>query len=212
MSRHEINGKRAMIPSISRQQMLVWGIVGLVILLIGANYLRSNISSSTEEDTAMATVEIKESSSTASSRLKIHVIGEVLRPGLYEAEPGGRVADALALAGGPTAAADLNQINLAAKLADGQQLLVPQKGAAGVVQTAPGEGGSSAAAGSRQPLNLNSATEAQLEELDGVGPKTAQKIVEYRTNAGGFKSIEELMEVPGIGPAKFDQLKGQVTI
>ncbi|MFA5801469.1 MAG: ComEA family DNA-binding protein [Thermoleophilia bacterium] len=197
-------------PSLTRQQMIAWGAVGLVIILVGANYLRGHLSTSDREEVPAVTMGLKEERSTSSARLKVHIIGAVARPGLYEAEPGSRVADALALAGGPTPAADLNQVNLAAKIADGQQLVVPETGAAGAAVTGAGGSGASGAAG--QPVNLNSATQAQLEELDGVGPKTAQKIIEYRDAHGGFKSIEEMMEVPGIGPAKFEQIKGQVVV
>lgn len=197
-------------PALTRQQMIAWGAVGLVIILVGANYLRSHLSTAGREEVPAVTMGLKEERNTSSARLKVHIIGAVARPGLYEAEPGSRVADALALAGGPTPTADLNQVNLAAKIADGQQLVVPETGAAGTAATGAGGLGASGAAG--QPVNLNLATLAQLEELDGVGPKTAQKIIEYRDSHGGFKSIEEMMEVPGIGPAKFEQIKGQVVV
>jgi len=201
-------------PGLSRQQLIAWAAVGLVILLIGANYLRGQLSAPApagEESTAL-TVGLKEE--RPAPRLKVHVIGAVTRPGLYEIDSGSRVADALEKAGGATPAADLDQINLAAKLADGQQLLVPEKGTAGASApgaTAPG-GSGGAGASAQQPVNLNSATLEQLNTLDGIGPKTAQKIIDYREAHGGFKSIEELMEVPGIGPAKFEQLKAQVVI
>ncbi|MHB9052960.1 MAG: helix-hairpin-helix domain-containing protein [Thermoleophilia bacterium] len=201
-------------PGLSRQQLIAWSAVGLVILLIGANYLRGQLSAPANGNEAAAvTVGLKEDKTIAA--LKVHVVGAVTNPGLYEIAAGSRAADALAKAGGPTPAADLNQINLAAKLADGQQLVVPEKGAAGAA--AAGTAGASGAAGSGtsgapQPVNLNSATLEQLNSLDGIGPKTAQKIIDYREAHGGFKSIEELLEVPGIGPAKFDQIKNQVVI
>ncbi len=201
-------------PGLSRQQLIAWSAVGLVILLIGANYLRGQLSAPASGDEAAAvTAGLKEDKTIAA--LKVHVVGAVTNPGLYEIAAGSRAADALAKAGGPTPAADLNQINLAAKLADGQQLVVPEKGTA--VAAAAGTAGAwgavgSGASGAPQPVNLNSATLEQLNSLDGIGPKTAQKIIEYREAHGGFKSIEELFEVPGIGPAKFDQIKNQVVI
>ncbi|MFA6001151.1 MAG: ComEA family DNA-binding protein [Thermoleophilia bacterium] len=197
-------------PALTRQQLIAWGAVGLVILLVGANYLRGHISTSAKDEVPAVTLGIKEERASASTRLKVHIIGAVVRPGLYEAEPGSRVADALALAGGATPTADLNQVNLAAKIADGQQLVVPEIGASGAAVIGAGASGSSGAA--KQAVNLNSASQPQLEELDGIGPKTAQKIIEYRDAHGGFKSIEELMEVPGIGPAKFEQIKAQVVV
>ena len=205
-------------PGLSRQQLIAWSAVGLVILLIGANYLRGQLSApAAGDETAAVTIGLKEDKTTAA--LKIHVVGAVASPGLYEVAAGSRVADALTKAGGPTPAADLNQINLAAKLADGQQLVVPEKGAGGNgVGQAGAAGGSGSGAGgagssgAQQPINLNSATIDQLNSLDGIGPKTAQKIIDYREAHGGFKSVEELLEVPGIGPSKFDQIKNQVVI
>lgn len=201
-------------PGLSRQQLIAWAAVGLVILLIGANYLRGQLSSPVREEPAAVTLGIKEDRTSA--RLKVHVVGAVAHPGLYEIEPGSRVADALEKAGGATPAADLNQINLAAKLADGQQLVVPEAGAAGVAAgaggTGSGAGGGSGTPAVNQPININTATAEQLTALDGVGPKTAQKIIEYREANGGFKSVEELLEVPGIGPAKFEQIRNQAVI
>lgn len=193
-------------PQLSRTQIIAWSAVGLVILLIGANYLRGEISRKGNDATSLVTVSVKEERSAA---IKVHVTGSVVNPGLYELTGGARVADALQLAGGPTPSADLSQINLAAKLADGQQVAIPEKGTLpSAARPAPG----AVSGGPGQPLNLNSATPDQLEKLDGIGPKTAEKITEYRDAHGGFKSVEELMEVPGIGPAKFDQIKDQVCI
>ncbi|MCL4473644.1 MAG: helix-hairpin-helix domain-containing protein [Actinobacteria bacterium] len=203
-------------PGLSRQQLIAWSAVGLVILLIGANYLRGQLSApAAGGEAAAVTIGLKEDRTTAA--LKIHVVGAVASPGLYEVAAGSRVADALAKAGGPAPTADLNQINLAAKLADGQQLIVPEKGAGGngaaggAGAAGPGAAGAGPS-GAQQPINLNSATIDQLNSLDGIGPKTAQKIIDYREAHGGFKSVEELLEVPGIGPSKFDQIKNQVVI
>lgn len=197
--------------SLSRQQIIAWSAVGLVILLIGANYLRGHLSRPVGEPASVVTLGVKQD---GPSRIKVHVTGAVIHPGLYEMEAGARIADAMQMAGGPTPSADLNRINLAAKLADGQQVVVPEPASA----AAAGEGGAAGSASGvasgagGETVNLNAATVDQLEKLDGVGPKTAQKIIDYREAHGGFKSIEELMEVPGIGPAKFAQIRGQVAI
>ncbi|MHB0867050.1 MAG: ComEA family DNA-binding protein [Thermoleophilia bacterium] len=193
-------------PSISRQQLIAWSAVGLVILLIGANYLRAQVTSHSPEEASVVTVGLTTEHPVS---LKVHVAGAVAQPGLYEFAGGDRVADALQRAGGPLPTADLTRINLAAKLSDGQQVIVPEPGAAAA---AGAEGGVGAPGGAGQPINLNSATLQQLEELDGIGPKTAQKILDYREAHGGYKSAEELLEVPGIGPAKFDQIKGHVCV
>jgi competence protein ComEA len=203
------------VPSITRQQLIAWSALALVILLIGAYYLRGQISggSAGPQAAPTLTMAVKEKTSTAAF-IKIHVAGAVNQPGLYEMTAGDRIADALAAAGGTQPEADLAGINLAAKLADGQQVLVPRTGET----AAAGSAGAVAAASPGSdatfsgPMNLNSATVQQLENLEGVGPKTAQKIIDYREANGGFKTVEELMEVPGIGPSKFEQIKDQVCV
>jgi len=114
--------------------------------------------------------------------------------------------DAIAAAGGPTAKAQLDSVNLAAPVADGEQVIVPGRGAGGVVAASTPAAGSSPSA----PLDLNSATLEQLENLPGVGPVTAQKILDYRQAHGAFHAVAELEGVPGIGPAHMAQLKGLV--
>ncbi|MFI5728474.1 helix-hairpin-helix domain-containing protein [Kribbella sp. NPDC051587] len=148
-------------------------------------------------------------SGTPSSKttLVVHVAGKVRRPGLVRAPTGSRVADALTLAGGPLRGVDLSSLNLARQLTDGEQILVglpaqPTTPAA----TSPG---TSAA---NSPLNLNTATAAQLDALPGVGPVLAQRILDYRTENGPFTTVDQLQEVPGVGPKKFDSLKPHVRI
>ena len=140
------------------------------------------------------------------AQLFVDVVGAVRRPGLYRLPDGARVADAVRRAGGPTPKAQLELVNLAARVADGEQVVVPRRGAVGAV--APGVGsGSTAPAG---PVHLNSATLEQLDGLPGVGPVTAQKIMDYRQQHGGFGSVDELDAVPGIGPARLADLRSLV--
>lgn len=147
----------------------------------------------------------------AATTLVIHVAGFVVAPGVYTLPPGARVDDAIRLAGGPTAGADLDGLNLAAPVADGQRVYVPETGEVdpaavpSVVATAPPD----APAG---PLDLNLATAGQLETLPGVGPATAAAIVDDRDRNGPFASVDELDRVPGIGPAKLDALRDLVTV
>jgi competence protein ComEA len=133
----------------------------------------------------------------------VYVSGAVRRPGLYRLSQGTRIDDAIALAGGATTKADLVAVNLAAPLADGEQIVVPLRG---VAAAATGGAGPSSTA----PLDLNSASLEQLDALPGIGPATAQKILDYRQAHGAFHSLEELDAVPGIGPARIEQLKGLV--
>jgi competence protein ComEA len=132
----------------------------------------------------------------------VDVAGAVRRAGLYRLPQGSRIADAIARAGGATRHADTNLVNLAAPLADGEQIVVPVRGAAQALSA----GGSSPTA----PLDLNTATAEQLDALPGVGPATAAKIIAFRLAHGSFHSVEELDAVPGIGPARIEQLKGLV--
>jgi competence protein ComEA len=137
----------------------------------------------------------------ARSQLVVDVVGEVRRPGLVRLPQGTRIADALAAAGGVTGKADAALVNLAAPLADGEQVVVPARGAAAA---AVGAGAPS------PPVDLNTATPEQLDALPGIGPATAAKIVGFRQTHGPFHSVEELDAVPGIGPARIEQLKGLV--
>jgi competence protein ComEA len=141
-------------------------------------------------------------------RVTVHVAGAVRQPGVYRMRPGARVDDAVGRAGGATARADLSQVNLAAKVEDGRQILVPRR-----VPTAAA--GGTAPASETQPavpLNLNTATLEQLDELQGIGPATAQQILDYREAQGGFSSFDELDKVPGIGEVRLATLREQVRV
>jgi len=152
--------------------------------------------------------------------LSVYVVGQVREPGVVSVAAGARVGDAVEAAGGATPKADLTAINLARKVADGEQILVPRPGEAAPAGTTsgsagpsgPGEpGGPGAGAGSGL-VNLNSATEADLDELPGVGPVLAGRIIEWRDQNGPFASVEQLGEVSGIGDATLDKLRTLVTV
>ena len=140
----------------------------------------------------------------------VHVIGEVRHPGVYRIGGDARVLQAIRLAGGPTRKANLQGLNMAAVIADGQQIIVPPKVAARATTAGGGAGGTSAAGGSGQ-VSLSSASAADLEALDGVGPALAQRIIDWRTAHGGFSSVDQLDDVPGIGPTRLDALRPHLT-
>ena len=139
----------------------------------------------------------------------VHAAGAVARPGVYRVRPGGRVADVVDAAGGPAPGADLDLVNLAARVTDGERVYVPTRGEA----PPPPAGGATAGGGAAaRPVDLNTATLDQLDALPGVGPSTAQAIVDYRTERGRFASVDELLEVRGIGDAKLAALRSRVKV
>jgi competence protein ComEA len=191
------------LPEISRQQAIVICVLVLV-LLVGAGKLLGARHPAVQRRARVKLVGGATSSSRA--QLLVDVSGAVRRPGVYKLPAGSRINDALLKAGGETEKADLTLVNRAASLADGQQVLVPEKVTATAAATA--SGGSAPA--TTAPVRLNSATLEQLDELPGVGPSTAQRIIDYRTANGPFKSVDELDSVSGIGPAKLAELRDLV--
>jgi competence protein ComEA len=141
--------------------------------------------------------------SRAGAKLYVHVAGRVRRPGLYRLAPGARVASAIDLAGGAARRADLTKVNLAARLEDGQQIVVPRIGAA----PAAVAGDVSAGRTTGAKVSLGSATAEQLDGLDGIGPTLAKRIVQYRDAHGGFRSVGQLRDVEGIGEKRFETLR-----
>ena len=137
----------------------------------------------------------------SSPRLVVHVVGAVRRPGLYRLRDRSRIADAVARAGGATGKADLSAVNLAAPVSDGAQVVVPARA------SPTANGPAAPASGPQGPVHLNTASLEELDALPGVGPVTAQKILDYREQHGAFASLDELDAIPGIGPARLEQLK-----
>lgn len=140
----------------------------------------------------------------------VHVAGAVRRPGVYALEAGMRVDDAVRLAGGATRRADLGAVNLAAKVQDGRQVLVPERAPRGAAPASPGAAGPGETTAG--PLNLNTATLEQLNALDGIGPATAQSILDFREEHGGFGSVDELGQISGIGEKRLATLREAVTV
>jgi competence protein ComEA len=153
-----------------------------------------------------------EPTSTTGVPAAVHVAGAVARPGLYRLPAGSRVADALALAGGKLPGADLDRLNLAARLVDGQKILVTRRGDPLPPVEATSAGGEPSNALASEPVDLNAADLAALDSLPGIGPATAQAILEERTRRGGFRSTRDLLRVPGIGEGRFARLKDRVRV
>jgi len=189
------------LPEISRAQAIVLCVLVLVVLVVTGKVLGAR----QQPTQPPARAKLVGARSAAGSQLLVDVSGAVRRPGVYKLAAGSRINDALLMAGGETEKADLTPVNRAAPLTDGQQVLVPEKVSA-EAPAAASSGGAAAAA----PIHLNSATVEQLDELPGVGPATAQRIVDYRTTNGPFKTVDELDSVSGIGPAKLAALRDLV--
>jgi competence protein ComEA len=186
---------------VPRQHLVLCALAILAVALIGARYLKQQGGERAAPARAPVPVRIRAS---GGGRAFVHVTGAVRRPGVYRLPSWARLDLAVKRAGGAAAGADLQGVNLAAKVADGQQVVVPRKGAAASV------GAAGAGSGPTGPVSLNTATPEQLDQLEGVGPATAQKILEWRKQHGGFRSVDDLKQITGIGPKKFEALKDKV--
>jgi len=196
-------------PELTHRQLALCVAGVVVMLVLGLSQLRRGggeaARAPAEEE---APIEVAES---GGGRLVVHVAGAVRDPGVYRLPSGARVDDAVRRAGGATRRADLGGLNLAAELGDGRQVLVPERAARGAAGAAAGASGTAEPAPG-QPLNLNTATLEQLDALSGIGPLTAQKILDFREERGGFGSVEELGEIPGIGDVRLASLREEVTL
>jgi competence protein ComEA len=184
--------------SFSRRQILVGAVVAVVLLVVaGRLLLHSGAAASPPIPPPVVPA-----TTAAPEAVVVDVVGAVRRPGLYRLRKGSRIADAVARAGGVTSKAQLDLVNLAAPVSDGEQIVVPRRGSSAAPAGAARPAG--AAVG---PVHLNTATLEQLDALPGVGPVTAQKILDYRQEHGAFGSVDELDAIAGIGPARLEQLR-----
>jgi competence protein ComEA len=207
--RRELEGSfRERLAALSRRELV--GLIAIVaVVLAGAGlwYARSLPRPvAIHSDLRPVAPAAAASVSPSPSILLVHVAGRVRKPGVYEFQPGDRVIDAVQAAGGPGKRADLDALNLAAPLTDGEQVLVPVRGPS---TAAPGGPVAPTTPGL---VNVNTASESDLEELPGIGPVLAQRIVDYRTQHGPFSSVDGLLDVSGIGPATLDEFRDQVTV
>jgi competence protein ComEA len=191
--------------AVSKRRLVAVGLLVLALIAVGLRHVRSNARPVALAVAPLRAAERRSAPARAAPGVVVDVEGAVRRPGLVRLSMGSRVADAVARAGGTTRFADRSGVNLAAPVSDGQQVLVPRRGAVAGAGVAPAPGSGSAASG---PVSLTSATAEQLDALPGVGPVTAQKIIDYRTQHGSFHSVDELDAIPGIGPARIADLRG----
>jgi competence protein ComEA len=186
----------------SRSQLAAYAVAAVLVVVAGVKLL----SPGHRGASAAPPIRVDRGAArddSAGAGAYVHVAGAVRRPGLYRLPRSARIAAAIRRAGGPTRRADLSAVNLAARVEDGRQILVPRAGAA--AGAASSGGGSVPPAGVQ--ISLASATVEQLDGLDGIGPTLAKRIVEYRTAHGGFRSIDELAQVEGIGDKRLAALR-----
>ncbi len=185
---------------ISRTQIAVYGALAVAMLLLGTKAIRSaekNPGPGGEPAGAEVIPLASGGGGGSGEDVVVHVAGAVRSPGVYRLPLGARVTDAVERAGGPAGAATLDSINLAARLADGQQVVVPASGGSASAATAAADG----------PISLGTATAEQLDTIEGIGPVTAADIIAFRDRHGGLSSVEQLDEVSGIGPATMKALR-----
>jgi competence protein ComEA len=204
------------VPDLSRSQLLVYGAIAVALLVVGARWVRGTGG----EESASGGVAQASTASQAGGDdsfaferggedVVVHVAGAVSEPGVYRLPGGSRVTDAIERAGGTTRTAMPDGINLAAPLADGQQIQVPAR-VPGGSSAGAGTSGASAGAAPDAPISIGTATVEQLDTIEGIGPVTAQEIIEFRDQRGGIASIEELDEITGIGPATMEALRASL--
>jgi competence protein ComEA len=189
-----------------RHVIALWALGLVAVALLGVRYLGRESRAPAPSAPAIRVGD----SGGGSSRVVVHVAGAVRRPGVYRLPARSRVVDAVRRAGGARARADLSALNLAAKVEDGRQVVVPLRAPAGAVAPAPGAAAAPGVVAA--PVDLNTATPEQLDQLDGIGPGMAGRILDYRKEHGGFGSVEELGQVPGIGEKRMAALREKVRV
>jgi competence protein ComEA len=193
-------------PELSRAQVAVYGAIAVALLLVGARAIRGEGGTESSFAAGSSSAGSSPGGFTISGQagdVVVDVTGAVARPGVYRMPAGSRVNDAVQRAGGATGRAELEAVNLAARLADGQQVVVPERG--------PGATAAVSGAGAEEgPISLGTATAEQLDTIDGIGPVTAEDIIKFRDQHGGLASVDQLDQVSGIGPATMESLRARL--
>lgn len=204
-----------------KQKIILIIIVGFMIIFIGyyimnkvseSNYIELDTSS--EEETNYIENDNKELEEE-SNQIVVHITGEVENEGIIKIEEGARISDVIENAGGVTKEADLSKINLAYTVQDGQKIYVPSINDKEEIETVTDNAGENVIQSNEnnvknERININTANQTELETLNGIGPSTALKIINYRNENGKFEKIEDIKNVPGIGDAKFENIKDNI--
>lgn len=209
---------------LSKKQWLIVVLVGICIVLVIGYYIYSvtegNHDEIFDERNNIQEKQEKKETMLQEEQIVVHIAGQVNKPGIVKIQDGARIADIIESAGGLTQEADITNINLAYIVEDGQKIVIPskqeieqeeyrmtQKG-----ETIVQENKNIEKSGGNVMININKASQSELEQLQGIGPSTALKIIEYRKENGNFNSIEEIKNVPGIGDAKYEGIKDNISV
>ena len=213
--------------SITQKQLVTIGIIGGVIILVIGYLIYSKIESNSYEQLNIISEEqftntIQNVENEDEEMIIIHIAGQVKSPGIIKIKEGARIADIIEKAGGLTETANIEDINLAYVVEDGQKIIIPSKEDKEEKETINTENGDGIIVNTAQnsntntttfsKVNINKADTEQLQTLPGVGEATANKIIEYRKESGEFKTIEDIKNVPGIGEAKYEEIKEKIKV
>ena len=199
--------------NINKNQIIIAFIVIIICIVIAIYILSLNQQNfNNYEDLEITETEEIVEEPEEKEKIKVHIAGSVVSEGIVELEEGARVADAIDQAGGTTADANMDQVNLAYKVQDGQKIYIPNINEEEYEITEDMEGIQNIYETNSDIININTATQTELELLPGIGPSTASKIIKYREENGEFKTIDDIKNVSGIGDAKFESIKDQITV
>lgn len=188
----------------TKMKIAITAIVVIIVLTIGIYFFRQ-----TTDDETVYYESTEQTEEAETNQITVHIAGAVNNPGIVVLEEGSRIVDALEAAGGETEEADLNKLNLAYVLSDGEKLYIPTKNEEDQEYITQGKGQMQE---EENTVNINTATVEQLTTLPGIGEATASKIIEYRKENGKFKKVEDLKNVPGIGDSKFQNIKEMLKV
>lgn len=192
----------------------VVAVIICIVILIYIFSLNQTDYNNYEDLEITSTEEENKEETEEKEKIKVHIAGSVVSEGIVELEEGARVADAIDKVGGTTPDANMNQVNLAYKLEDGQKIYIPNQNEEEYKITEGKEGiqTNEDINKNNELININTATQTELELLPGIGPSTATKIIDYREENGEFETIDDIKNVPGIGEAKYETIKNSITV
>lgn len=203
--KEKIKDKKTLIIAIATISLIF-----IIIKLIDINYQKENTNNTQENHLPIAADE--NTQETDEEKIVVYITGEVVNQGVIELKYGSRISDAIEKAGGLTQSANINNVNLAYKLEDGQKIYIPNINEEETEIIKDEEDGAIGSGKTEEVININKATQVELQKLQGIGESLSKSIIDYREENGRFKTVEEIMNVPGIGESKFNNIKEQIKV